>query len=138
MNIFIDCALQPLRMIALTPLLTLVSCCFKGAKPLNPFMLFCISTLMLFIFSMPSVANAFVYRLKNARENQPACANQKNAPMVVLGGGIDLYVTSSSSYETLSPDSLLVRMLHSPEFALTIPAIFCLEVAAKSVPWLPI
>ena len=71
---------------------------------------------MLFTFSMPSVSNALVYRLENNRINPETCGEHQDAPLVVLGGGIDLYVSSNSPYEILSPDSLL-RTLRAPEFA---------------------
>jgi len=116
LSILFDWALQPLSMVSLALLLTLISWCIAGAKPLFPFLLFCTSTIMLFTFSMPSFANALVYRLENARQNPAYCENQQEAPMVVLGGGIDLYVPSDSPYEMLKPDSL-VRTSRAPEFA---------------------
>lgn len=65
---------------------------------------------------MPSVANALVYRLENARENPAYCSSEEAHHMVVLGGGIDLYVNTDSPYEILKPDSL-IRILRAPEFA---------------------
>jgi len=71
---------------------------------------------MVFTFSMPSFANALVFRLENARQNPAVCSVTQDAPVVVLGGGIDLYVPSQSPYEILSQDSL-IRTLRAPEFA---------------------
>lgn len=105
-------------MVAIVLLLALISWCFSGAKPLVPFLLFFIGTTMLFTFSMPSVSNALVYGLENDRQNPAMCSLSPNASIVVLGGGIDLYVPSNSPYEILSPDSLL-RILRAPEFAST-------------------
>ena len=64
---------------------------------------------------MPSIANALVHQLENARHNPTFCNTQKDAPMVILGGGIDLYVTSNSPYEILNADSL-VRTVRGMEF----------------------
>ena len=73
---------------------------------------------MLFAFSMPSIANALVLHLENARSNPTLCNKQANSalPLVVLGGGIDLYVPDNSPYEILNSDTL-IRTLRATEFA---------------------
>jgi len=78
--------------------------------------MFLSSTLMFYVFSMPTFANAIIYNLENARLNPSSCRETKHAPLVVLGGGIDFYVPSDSPYEILQPDSL-IRTLRAPEFA---------------------
>lgn len=71
---------------------------------------------MLVIFSMPSVSNALVWRIENARTNPAECQQLAPAHLVVLGGGIDLYVPSDSPYEQLNGDSL-IRTLRAVEYA---------------------
>lgn len=112
----IDWALQPMGMIALALLMTLLSWLLSGAKPILPFFFFCTSCILFFTLSMPWVANTLVYRLENIRQNPAECQDQQTAPLVVLGGGIDLYVNSTNPYEVLNPDTL-IRTLRAPTFA---------------------
>jgi len=116
LTILIEWALQPLGLVTGALMLTLLCWCLYGARPRLPFAMFFLSTLMLVAFSMPSVSNALVWRFENARTNPAACATEPPAPIVVLGGGIDLYVPSDSPYEVLSSDSL-IRTLRATEFA---------------------
>ena len=117
MNVLIEWALQPLGMVCSGLLLTLLTWLMTGAKPRLPFTLFSLSMLSLLVFAMPSFANALVIRLENARVNPAHCQlDAKNAPIVVLGGGIDLYVPSENPYEVLHTDTL-IRTLRAPEFA---------------------
>lgn len=126
MDTLIDWALQPLGLIACTMLLTLLVWCFSGAKPVAPFLLFGTSMLMLLVFSAPSVANALVAHFEQSRQNSSEClTSASSTPLVVLGGGIDLYVLDNSPYEVLSNDSL-VRTLRATEFADTNTRIYLL------------
>lgn len=97
-------------------MLTLLSWCLTGARPRLPFGLFCTGVFTLIAFSMPSVSNSFVWRFENARLNPSQCETAAPSTLVVLGGGIDLYVPSNSPYEVLHSDSL-IRTLRSTEFA---------------------
>jgi len=116
LNIVLDWIIQPVGLIGFMLILTLISWFFASAKPRLPFLCFCLSTLLFFTLGMPSFANALVSRLENTRQNPPVCAQLQNLPLVVLGGGIDLYVPSNSPYEVLNTDSL-IRTLRAPEFA---------------------
>jgi len=108
-------------LIACTMLLTLIVWCVAGAKPIVPFLLFCTSMLMLYVFSAPSIANALVANFEQSRQNSDECistgssARLSSTPLVVLGGGIDLYVPDNSPYEVLNNDSL-IRTLRATEF----------------------
>ncbi len=116
MAILIEWVLQPLGLVTGALMLTLLSWCVNGAKPRIPFVLFCLSAAMLIAFSMPSISNALVWRVENARTNSSECISSPPPSMVVLGGGIDLYVPDNSPYEVLNSDSL-IRTSRAPEFA---------------------
>lgn len=65
---------------------------------------------------MPSFANYLVLTLESARDNPTSCETESRAlPIVVLGGGIDLYVPDNNAYEVLQPDTL-IRTLRAPEY----------------------
>lgn len=116
LSIIIEWALQPLGLVTCSLLLTLLVWVLYGAKPRLPFTFFCTSSLMLIVFSMPSVANRLVWHFENARSNPTECSNLEPRQLVVLGGGIDLYVPSNSPYEQLNSDSL-IRTLRAIQFA---------------------
>jgi len=116
LNIIFEWVIQPVGLIACTLVLTLVSWCFAGAKPRGSFFLFCCTSLLFYVFSIPAIANSVVWQLENGRTNPALCSIDNQAPLVVLGGGIDYYVPSNSAYEVLKHDSL-VRTLRAPEYA---------------------
>lgn len=115
-TMYIDWLLQPLSIIAIMFVITLVTWIFAGAKPVVPFICFCLSLLVFLVSSMPATSNAFVHMIENDRQNPAFCIADLDAPMVVLGGGIDLHIDGDSPYEILNPDSL-VRTLRATEFA---------------------
>lgn len=116
LSIIIEWALQPLGLITCSLLLTLFTWVLYGSQPRLPLAFFCISSLMLIVFSMPAVSNRLVWQFENARSNPTECSKLEPTHMVVLGGGIDLYVPSNSPYEQLNSDSL-IRILRAPQFA---------------------
>jgi len=116
LNIIFEWAIQPVGLISCSLILTLVNWCFAGAKPRSSFILFCFSSLLFYVFSIPAIANTVVWKLENARSNPAQCSIDNQAPLVVLGGGIDFYVPSNSAYEVLKHDTI-VRTLRAPEYA---------------------
>lgn len=116
MELLQDWLLQPVGFISLGLVLTLASWTAYGAKPRLPFCLLLLSTMSMLVLSMPEVANSMVARIENARTNPTLCTDASDAPIVVLGGDIDLYAPSQSPFEILGTDSL-IRVLRAPEFA---------------------
>lgn len=116
LNIIFEWAIQPVGLITCCLILTLISWCISGARPRDSFTLFCLSSIIFYIFSIPAIANTVVWKLENARSNPALCNVDNQAPLVVLGGGIDYYVPSNSPYEVLQQDSL-IRTLRAPEYA---------------------
>ena len=117
MSTLLNWVLQPVGIIFSGLTLTLLLWLGSGARPRLPFSVFLLSSVAFLIFAMPSFANALVKRIETARENPAFCEKNSNeVPIVILGGGIDLYVPSDNPYETLQTDSL-IRTLRAPEFA---------------------
>ncbi len=107
MKALLSWAIQPIGMISLMLLLTLLLSAWQ-VRWARMFVSLS-STIVLFWFlSAPATTNLLVNYFENSRVNPSACdAQWASLPIVVLGGGIDPYVLSTSPYEILNNDSLL-------------------------------
>jgi len=108
MWLLLDWALQPVGLMSLLLLSTLLSTLWKNPAHRLPIYMLLLATGIFWLFSAPIFANAAVYRLENWRQNPVLCDTHDDArPIVVLGGGLDPYVDSDSAYEILDRDSQL-------------------------------
>ena len=107
LNIFIDWLIQPLGMFT-AGLFSLAG--FFLIKEVSAWIRrLAIGTLVgvFLLFSSPMFANFLVHTLEQARQNPYWCDSKKTAlPIVVLGGGKNDYVSSTSVYDILQPASI--------------------------------
>ena len=110
MSLFLDWAIQPLGLITLFILAGML-CLSVRRSPNWLAKLFLVLGLSLFwIFSSPGFANSLVLKIENRRLNpadcDPAGHSASITPVVVLGGGMNVYSPATSPYELLGRDSL--------------------------------
>lgn len=107
LELLMDWALQPLGLVFLLLLLTVIGGWWRIRKFRPEYTLLVLTLAVLWVSSSPGVSNALIHRLETARENPPDCQVDPPQWLVVPSGGLDKYVRSSSPYEILDRDSLL-------------------------------
>ena len=108
MSLLLDWVTQPVGLISLLLVSTLLSRRWKFPGQWLPASTPGIAVGLFWLFSTPVIANSVVYLIENWRQNPELCDTQHNSrPLVVLGGGMDAYRQSTSAYELLDRDSQL-------------------------------
>jgi uncharacterized SAM-binding protein YcdF (DUF218 family) len=108
MSLLLDWVTQPVGLISLLLVSTLLSRRRKYPSQWLPASTPGIAVGLFWLFSTPVFANSVVYLIENWRQYPELCDTQHDSrPLVVLGGGLDSYRQSTSAYELLDRDTQL-------------------------------
>ncbi len=109
MELLIDWLMQPLGMVSLGLLLTIVLWLCGPSWTRWSGGCLILSCCMLWVFSAPVTANALVRLMESPPPNNTsACGSvAADVPVIILGASLDAYTRSNNPYEVLSHDSLI-------------------------------
>jgi len=110
----VDWAIQPLGIVAVLLLVTLVALARRGAGNVPAGLAALSATLVLWLAASPVPANALLARLEIESSGAPECRRMlaladpsaTPLPMAIPGGGMDAWRDSDNAYELLHEDSL--------------------------------